>query len=288
MGLSFKRCIEKTQRFEKYLKIKDIDYMKLGIYEESIYENKKGKTGVIQYIIQRDLAFPGRPRTIIFVNVTSLEIQLQEQYKEERVKKDEASYKLVKAEKNMESLNELASQFSKLANVDELTGLSNYRDFIQTFQQALSLTVRVKRPLGLVLFDIDHFKKLNDTYGHEQGNVALRSLARELKTILRDVDKLARYGGEEFVFILNNIEYAALEVFMEKARLKVEQMKVKNLSDPKTPISMTASFGGICIFPDDIPIGCNDITPFLERVDENLYKAKEGGRNCVVSSKYVP
>ncbi len=172
-------------------------------------------------------------------------------------------------------------QQRQLAVRDGLTGLYNRRAFNELFSAAIANEDRreVGR-LGLVLLDIDHFKKLNDTYGHPAGDAALRSLARLLVQHLRKGDQAARYGGEEFVVILPGSDHERSMLAAE--RLRQALAKHRFVHDGSR-IPLTASLG-VAVWPDD----GREPEALLAAADRGLYAAKQAGRNRVVAAATVP
>jgi diguanylate cyclase (GGDEF)-like protein len=105
-----------------------------------------------------------------------------------------------------------------LTIIDELTGLFNYRYFKNKLSDEMRRAERYNQPMGLLMIDIDHFKKLNDTQGHQTGNIILQELASVLKQAVRDVDIVARYGGEEFMVILPQTDLSKAQIIAERIR----------------------------------------------------------------------
>jgi diguanylate cyclase (GGDEF)-like protein len=162
------------------------------------------------------------------------------------------------------------------AVTDELTGLANRRKFLSQLDAEISRSRRSGSPLGLVLADLDDFKRINDTYGHEAGDVALRSFAEILATMARDVDLPVRLGGEEFAVLLPDTEIAGATLLAERLRLALESTRI---GWPATDIRLTASFG-VSSFP-----GAASAEDLLNDADRRLYDAKRSGKNRVVASK---
>lgn len=173
-------------------------------------------------------------------------------------------------------LGETLSQLRQLAQRDELTKLLNRREFSRILNEEWDRTVRFKRPFALVMVDIDHFKKINDTHGHQVGDEVLRHVASLLAGQVRNVDRVARYGGEEFALIMietdgkNAAEHIKrLGVLLAETPCVVES---KNLT-----VEVTLSAG--------VATSIGDATSALDLVevaDKALYAAKKGGRNRIV------
>jgi two-component system, cell cycle response regulator len=165
----------------------------------------------------------------------------------------------------------LLEQVRAMASTDGLTGIANRHTFDETLAREISRASRAGEDLSLVLMDIDHFKKLNDTYGHQTGDDVLRRVAATLKTTARIYDTPARYGGEEFAVILPRT--AADDALMVADRLR-EAIGASG-ADPAVTVS-----AGVATFPLDAPDGAT----LVGAADEALYASKHGGRNQVTRS----
>jgi two-component system cell cycle response regulator len=161
---------------------------------------------------------------------------------------------------------------SRLAATDGLTGLANYRTFTQTMAREIERATRFGRPVGLLLLDIDHFKLVNDTHGHQRGDAILVELARRLSSVVRDVDTVARYGGEEFVVVLPETDEKGAELAAERVRDVVRGTPF--CDRVHVPIDVTVSLG-VAVYP---PHG-RTAPELLRRADEALYEAKRAGRD---------
>lgn len=173
-----------------------------------------------------------------------------------------------------------ASQMSELATKDGMTGLYNYRYFQTQFTSFAKSAVQNKQDLGVVMLDVDHFKKFNDTYGHQQGDEVLKTVAKTLKG--QGLDLIARYGGEEFIMLIQNMTVNALFDVTEKLRIALESTQVIKLDSPSETLKVTASFGGFVI--PYKTINAVDLKSYIEICDKNLYASKKKGRNCVTVS----
>jgi diguanylate cyclase (GGDEF)-like protein len=163
----------------------------------------------------------------------------------------------------------------KLTIIDPLTQLHNKRYLVEFLAREISRSARHSRPLSLVIMDLDHFKAINDEYGHVAGDHVLRSLGRRVASELRQEELAARYGGEEFVFVLPETALPEARRFAERMRELVEQQVL--LFDGKE-IRATASFGVAAL------AGACRPEELIEAADRLLYDAKEAGRNRVISS----
>ena len=158
---------------------------------------------------------------------------------------------------------------------DALTGIHNRRSFDERIEDEVARAVRYHRPLALLLFDIDHFKRCNDTYGHRTGDYVLREVAQLVAERARKVDFVARYGGEEFAILINEFEPGGPEAFAEDIRAAVEG-RVFEFEGHVVPV--TVSIGVVAWNPDyERP------EQMIQAADQRLYQAKEAGRNRVVA-----
>lgn len=132
-----------------------------------------------------------------------------------------------KAEKLASDLNEANDRLRELVCRDSLTNLFNHGYFQELMEQELSRSERYQRQLSLIMFDIDHFKKVNDTFGHPRGDLVLRAVSSVVKGKTRDSDILARYGGEEFVLVLPETDLNGAVVLSKRCRKAVGQMEIQ-------------------------------------------------------------
>ena len=175
---------------------------------------------------------------------------------------------------------QLLERTKDMAVRDGLTGLYNRREFDRLLRQAIGREDRQKGKFALLMLDIDHFKKLNDTYGHPVGDQALRSTAQLLKRTLRQGDQAARYGGEEFVAILAGADEAGALHLAERVRRAIESEQV-TVDDAR--IRFTASLG-VAVWP----VEGREPAALLASSDRALYAAKERGRNRVIAASTLP
>ncbi|WP_291315057.1 sensor domain-containing diguanylate cyclase [Desulfuromonas sp.] len=165
-------------------------------------------------------------------------------------------------------------KISDLAVTDDLTGLFNARHFHSLLEYEIERSARVGSDLSLVFFDLDHFKTVNDTYGHRSGSKLLAEIGDLLKGSIRRVDRAARYGGDEFVLILPATpKQGAFEV-ATKLRRKIRTLEF--LTEDGSPVEVTASFG-IASFPEDAG-GKEDL---IRLADQAMYEAKQSSRDTV-------
>jgi diguanylate cyclase (GGDEF)-like protein len=176
---------------------------------------------------------------------------------------------------------DLHETISKQAVTDELTGLYNLRHFHDSLDAELERQRRFGTEVGLVILDIDDFKRVNDTYGHQQGDLVLIEVARALRNLSRDIDEPARYGGEEMAVILPQTDVAGAEVQAERMRAAVEELQIERL-DGGGRLSVTASFGVA-----SLPYNANDKAALIAEADAALYRAKRAGKNRVTRAEPV-
>ena len=165
-----------------------------------------------------------------------------------------------------------------MALTDPLTGLYNRRYFEVHLQKVLQTAKASKKSFGLLYMDIDFFKKVNDTYGHNVGDEVLKTFADRVKDSLRSFDLVARLGGEEFVAILPEVGTDMSYIVAERLRRSIAE-KPFVCSAPEGQIAVTSSFGGIVV--DGEKDGDTSIQDILKRADAQLYEAKHNGRNTV-------
>ncbi len=166
-------------------------------------------------------------------------------------------------------------QLQKLAVTDPLTGVLNRRFGLARLKEEYSRAVRADQPLGVIIIDLDYFKKVNDTYGHIVGDKLLIKISSVAKASLREGDVFLRYGGEEFAAILPGASIADAIKIAERIRRYIEET---SLLYNGQNIKATVSIGGASYPENDI----DDFMGLVERADSNLYKAKENGRNMAV------
>jgi diguanylate cyclase (GGDEF)-like protein len=161
----------------------------------------------------------------------------------------------------------------RMTIIDGLTQAFNKRYFVENLEKEIPRCTRHQRPLSLLMFDIDHFKKINDDHGHLTGDFVLREMARRVRTRVRKEEVFARYGGEEFALVLPETEREHAVKVAEDLR-KLVGSESFDFEGDKIPV--TISLG--------VATTINEIAPdaFIKLADDNLYKAKKGGRNKVV------
>ncbi len=177
----------------------------------------------------------------------------------------------------VEELVELRAECRRLQEMirrDTLTGYFNFRYLLEALSDEMERTRRTGLPTGLIMIDIDHFKQINDTFGHEMGNKALKWCTQIWRTNIRRIDIPCRYGGEEFAIILPSTRLAQAVRAAERLRLAIAATP---LAIGDVQVTLTASFGV------DVYTAKETLEPkeFITRADTFLLNAKEMGRNCV-------
>lgn len=180
-----------------------------------------------------------------------------------------------------QSLEKKQQELSYLATHDALTGLRNRRAFLQEAEHELTRALRYPCETGILIADLDHFKRVNDQYGHPAGDAVLRHFATLLKAQLRDSDIAARLGGEEFIVLLPGTGVGGSAAVAEKIRQAIEATPVEHAGQR---IHITASVGVSCLPAHS---ACT-IESLYGQADQALYAAKSGGRNCVVHIDALP
>ncbi len=189
-------------------------------------------------------------------------------------------------ETSCEWLNEVdklryqVSELSELVSTDALTGLFNFRHFRTVLQAEMDRSKRSGIPTSLVMVDIDHFKAVNDTHGHEIGNQALRHLADILRGEVRTTDIVCRYGGEEFAMIFPETHLNLAVKVADRIRDGISQSPLRLVEGE---VNLTASMGASVYMKTSVL----DIDSFIDSVDKYLYEAKQSGRNCICHIDYA-
>jgi len=249
------------------------------VNEDPLYEDVKMIIATEADAISRTrsviaLPFPlnGRLAGVFFLRTTAddpplnrLDLGFAEQVIEAAVTALEKAY-------NLEETTQGHQQLRQLADTDPLTGCANRRVLNEQLREELDRARRYDQVVTVALFDVDDFKRINDSWGHQVGDKVLQQLVTILRRELRTMDLLARYGGEEFVILLPETGGTGARLFTDRILRRVAQ---HNFGSETAPISVTIS-AGLATFPDDRAV---DDEALLKLADENLYKAKRAGRN---------
>ena len=187
------------------------------------------------------------------------------------IQRKETQAQLAEANARLEEAN---NRLEELATTDDLTGVWNRRHFLDMLDRECRRTARTGAGLALVMVDVDHFKRVNDTCGHPFGDRVLQEVATVMQHEARDVDQVARYGGEEFMILMPETDAPAAAVAGRRLRLRIAD---RPISDGSRTVRVTISVG-VADLGETV-----DPTTLLRHVDEALYAAKEAGRNrtCV-------
>lgn len=176
---------------------------------------------------------------------------------------------------------ELEEKLRHLASTDPLTNISNRRHFLDVAKREVARALRYNHSLSVVCWDIDHFKKINDTYGHAAGDDAIRAISNAgVDQCRQENDLLGRMGGEEFAFLLPETNLKSAHILAERLRAAIEMTGIPIDGKKKY---LTCSFGVAERLPEE-----TDITETLKRADQALYRAKEAGRNRVELDQQEP
>lgn len=171
---------------------------------------------------------------------------------------------------------ELKRKYQKLASIDELTQLANRRNFILQAESELSRFSRHQQPFVLLILDVDHFKQINDHYGHLVGDQALVAIADSLRGSVRECDFVSRIGGEEFAILLPQTSLHEGVALAERIRKKIPLLTIKGKFDQLNALSLS-------IGVSEVRMNDDGIDTLVARADKALYEAKHNGRNCVES-----
>jgi diguanylate cyclase (GGDEF)-like protein len=186
-------------------------------------------------------------------------------------------YDVTNVAANKQQLQKVNQQLQHLSRTDRLTGLNNRGYWEECLQHEYARHRRYQSMAALVMFDIDHFKAVNDTFGHQAGDKVIQAVAEVIREQIRDTDYAGRYGGEEFVVLMPDIDTSGAIVFAERLRLRIESLVV---TYEKQAIPFTISLGVA-----DLSFPTDDHKQLIERADQALYASKKGGRNQTNSYK---
>ncbi len=190
---------------------------------------------------------------------------------EELVARVKVHLKIKNLQDDLKRTNELLLE---LSNTDHLTGLFNRRYLMEVLDKEVQRSSRKGGNLSILILDIDHFKNVNDTYGHLQGDAVLQKVALQLQKELRNYDIAARYGGEEFIAVLPDATMPEAAFVAERIRASIQASK---FNGALSQLSLTVSLGVALYSADD----GSTIDGFIKRADDALYRAKANGRNRV-------
>jgi diguanylate cyclase (GGDEF)-like protein len=233
-----------------------------AINKEQQYVFKGYKTGAVDYLFKPIDAFILSSKVDIFID-----LWLQKQ------KLEQTTNELKKANQNILKQQE---ELKKMAIHDHLTDLYQRRWFDEMILKEISNALRHDNDLTIAILDIDHFKQVNDQFGHQTGDEVLIQLAGLLKNKIRMSDSVFRFGGEEFVIIMPETNLQEAIIFCERTRQLVEELKI---SHENLQLQITISMGLAMLSHPEI----NTANALIKNADKYLYLAKSRGRNCVCS-----
>ncbi len=196
-----------------------------------------------------------------------------------RAETESLSTHLEQSKSQIQEMQQSLAEARESGMRDPLTNLANRRKFEQFMAAAIAEAHKEKVSLCLVMADIDHFKKVNDTFGHIVGDGVLKYFATLLSRNVKGRDLVARYGGEEFALVLPRTSLADAEILTEQIRAELQSTKLVVKEGNKPLGKLTSSFGVSALRPDE------DIAALLQRADDRLYKAKNSGRNRVIADE---
>ncbi|HIC09390.1 MAG TPA: GGDEF domain-containing protein [Aquificales bacterium] len=215
------------------------------------------------------------PRSGKFIGVLMFGFERHDQLKEDKLREF-----LEEIEPTIALIFENALEHEKslmLASLDPLTGVYNRREGFKLIKKLLSKAAVERTNICILILDIDHFKKINDTYGHEIGDLVLKEVVKIIRSSVRDRDLIIRWGGEEFLIVLNNVPPEKAKDVAERIRVKLENHEI-SIGNNIT-LKVTASIGVACTELD----GIHSFDELFEIADKRVYKAKNSGRNQVVA-----
>jgi diguanylate cyclase len=177
--------------------------------------------------------------------------------------------------KRGQELKDAHARIEELAQIDELTGALNRRYIMRALDEEMTRARRSAEPCSIAIIDLDHFKRINDTFGHPVGDEVLQSFSIAVGANIRSIDRLGRYGGEEFLLILPHVSAQEAIAALNRLRRIVAALNWTAISGG---LAVTMSAGVAQIREDETP------GEILARADAALYRAKDAGRNCVVGA----
>ncbi len=181
-------------------------------------------------------------------------------------------------EQNNSSLRQKIVELEEQVGKDALTGINNRTHMEKIISREMSRVTRYNRKLSIIMLDFDHFKKINDRFGHTVGDAALKELSMFIKEIIRETDVPFRYGGEEFLILLPNTTAEQAKLFAERIRLAIEKHTFQCKLKGEFECTISAGIAE-CDRNDPSPVN------FISRADVALYESKESGRNRVTVAK---
>ena len=252
-------------------------------YLENLFELYNHQNKYILSILtrtKRDLVIKGK-ETILIYNITItifLFIIFFQLFKNKLFLESYNKRLKVEVDNKTNHLEQANEKLRFLSQTDELTKVNNRRNFFKLGEEALEKSIKENTDFHLVMLDIDNFKKINDTYGHDIGDKVLINVSSKIKDILKDDEIFARIGGEEFSIIFTNSDIEKAYVITEIIRKEIENSKISINKDNEV-ISCTISFGLVSRNDN------NTLDSILKNADTLLYEAKDRGKNCIIRQR---
>jgi len=260
-------ALQTTLEFDELISIFSKKIKTLIPHNGFAYENNEFNLNISQGIVTKHSCTYALK--VEDMQLGSLKIMRRQQFENEEIKLLESLLcSLIYPLKNATLFN----QALKMAYTDPLTKTNNRMAFSDSLQREIKLSHRNVRHLSIIFFDIDHFKQINDSYGHECGDIVLASAANSIKEAVRGSDIVYRYGGEEFVIILSDTTLDGATVMAERIRSKIENHTIAYGMDI---IKLTASLGVSTLRGNDTA------ESLIKRADNAMYLAKDKGRNQI-------
>ncbi|MBW6488393.1 sensor domain-containing diguanylate cyclase [Sulfurimonas sp.] len=242
------------------MKVQDLEYHdeKSGdeVYEDNLANTKEQLSRKEKAVIE--VSHKTKEGKIIPIEITCRFIQ------------DEGKSYLISIARDISILKAMNENLKRMANTDSLTGIYNRHKFEDIYKAEVERVLRYKSPLSMIMVDIDYFKKVNDTYGHDVGDYVLKSMVEIVKKNIRNIDIFVRWGGEEFIILCPETDSLSAALLAEKLRGSIEETTLEKVGN------ITCSFGVASYVKKESE------ESFIKRLDSALYRAKDEGRNRVV------
>lgn len=263
-GIYSSTCsIDGVNRISAFRKLQKYPlFVQVGLSEKDIFRNTSNR--------RNNMLVIGVLISVAFFAALAVLIQLER----------EQQKLLEKVSKRDGQLQDTLKELEHLVTTDSLTGLPNRRSFFSRAQIEFTRSNRYNRPLSLIMIDVDHFKNVNDRYGHLVGDTALKHVSKIMANCIRESDMVARYGGEEFIIILPETDASGAGNIAERVRLEIEGSRV--LVDGMADLGLTVSMGIACKSSSN---RIQDLDRLLQEADDAMYQSKTSGRNCISVSR---
>ena len=259
-----------TKADERFL----IDFYKHSPYTKNILFADNLNTQIISTMINESSLHRIIPKELDVYDFELMVLDTIKIHDQERRLRDYQNILEEAVDKRTRELKDINVKLQVLATTDSLTNIKNRRSFFDSSEPMVPYCKREKKEIGFLMIDIDHFKLINDTYGHSTGDEALKLIAKTLSTIVRKSDILGRIGGEEFAVSLPNTNKSGILLVANKIREAIENLIFTDSND--TLINLRVSIGAAILKEED-----NNIDDIRNRADDALYNAKEAGRNQI-------